>query len=351
MLDSIARPPRAAARLVLFACLAYLLALAILTALLWTLADQWWPATVLSFSPRWVLATPLILLLPMALGWHRWSLLTLAAAGALLAWPIMGLHIPWAAATDDGHNPFLRVVTCNIHGRQLSAAEFKAVLDDLRPDVVALQDWSAHGREDLFPPSTWNIRRDGELLLASRYPIIQAQSITLAEPPPVDFKIRLGAAAYYRLLTPLGEVNLINLHLSSAHAALDAMRVLDPTSPVQLEYNTRCRDMESSTIVQFAATLGNPVLILGDFNTPKESNLYRLYWDRFTNAFSAAGFGFGSTHISTESSVRIDHILFGDGWRARACWIGPAAGSPHRPLVADLQRDGDSPLLDANAGR
>jgi vancomycin resistance protein VanJ len=231
------------AGIVLFTCLAYLLGLAVATVLLWQLGDRWWLATVLMFSPRWVLALPMLALAPMALHWRRRSLITLAGAAAVLAWPIMGLHIPLSVAKGDAQAPFLRVVTCNIHARQLNAAEFRAVLDDMRPDVVALQDWSARDQNELFPRGTWNTRRDGELFLASRYPISRAQVIPLAEPPPVSFAIRLGAAAYYRLQTPLGDVNLINLHLSSVHAALEAMRYFDPSSPAQVDYNSQCRDL------------------------------------------------------------------------------------------------------------
>jgi vancomycin resistance protein VanJ len=351
MQESIAPPSRAAAKIILIVCLAYLLALTAVTVLLWTLADQWWPATVLAFAPRWLLATPLLVLFPLALRLHRPSLITLTAASALIAWPIMGLHIPWNTAKSDGQTPSLRIVTLNIHRSHLDAAEFKVVLDQLHPDVVALQDWSSEGHADIFPPDTWNTRRDGELLLASRYPIDKAEPIPLDDPPPATFHVRLGAAAYYRLLTPLGSVNLINLHLSSAHEALQALRDLDSTGPTQLEYNTRCRDMESSTVEKFATEIGNPVLILGDFNTPMESVVFRQHWDRFSSAFSEAGVGFGTTHMSAESSVRIDHILLGAGWRARSCWIGPAAGSPHRPLVADLDLGDGSTLLDADIGR
>jgi len=349
MQGSIARSRRAAARFVLFTCLIYLLGLGVASALLWTLADQWWPATALSFAPLWTMATPLILLLPLALLWHRWSFVTLAVAGAVLAWPVMGLQIAWHGTSDNDHAPFLRVMTCNMHRKQLSAAEFQALLDALRPDVVAMQDWTSVDQPKLFPSSIWNTRRDGELFLACRFPIIQTQWITLAEPPPVNFNVRLGAAVCYRLLTPLGEVSLINLHLSSPHAALQALERFDPASPEQLDYNSRCRELESATIEQFTEKLDDPVLIVGDFNTPTESILYRRYWDHLTNAFSAVGFGFGTTHISTASSVRIDHILYSTGWRARACWIGPAVGSPHRPLVADMLRGGDLSSLDPNA--
>ncbi len=349
MEGSIAGPRRAAARFVLVICLAYLIGLGVASALLRTVADQWWPATALSFAPLWTLATPLILLIPLALRWHRWSLVTLIAAGALLIWPIMGLQIAWNRTSGESRSPFFRVMTCNIHRAQLNAAEFKTVLDNLHPDVVAMQDWTSVDQPKLFPSSTWNTRRDGELFLASRFPISQAQLITLKEPPPVNFIRRLGAAAYYRLTTPLGEVSLINVHLSSPHAALEALERLDPSSSEQLAYNSRCRELESAAIEQFTENLDDPVLIMGDFNTPMESVLYRRHWDHFGNAFSAVGFGFGTTHISTSSSVRIDHILYGAGWRAQGCWIGPAVGSPHRPLVADMQRSAGLRVLDSSA--
>jgi vancomycin resistance protein VanJ len=349
MQNSSTRPGRIAARFILFLCLLYLVGLAAAATLLWTLADRWWPATALSFAPLWTLATPLILLIPLALFRHRRSLITLAVAGTVLVGPILQLQFNWPAPQDDGHASSLRVMTCNIHRRQLNADEFEAVLDNLHPDVVAMQDCMSADQSTLFPPETWNTRRDGELFLASRFPIIQAQPIALNEPPPAHFIVRLGAAAYYRLLTPHGEVSLINLHLSSPHAALEALEKLDPTSPEQLAYNSRCRESESASIEQFAENLNGPVLMMGDFNTPKESTIYRQHWDQFTNAFSAVGFGFGTTHSSTISSVRIDHILYSPGWQAHACWLAPAVGSPHRPLVADLQQSSNLPFPDSSA--
>jgi endonuclease/exonuclease/phosphatase family metal-dependent hydrolase len=333
-------PQRLAAITLCCACLAYLLALSVAAALLWTVADQWWPVTVLLFAPRWILAMPMIVLVPVALAAQRKSLITLAVAAAVLAWPIMGLHIPWNNATDS-QTPFLRFLTCNTHRGQLDPEAFKSALADMRPDVVALQDWSSEQKEGLFERKIWNSRRDGELYFASRWPISNAKPIHLQEPPPAPFRVRLGAAEYYRLLTPLGAVSVINVHLASPHEALQAMREFDHTSPEQLAYNMRCRDLESATIQAFAARLRDPLVILGDFNTPDESVLYRQYWQTFTNAFSAAGFGFGSTHVSSVSSVRIDHILLGNGWATRNCWLAAPAGSPHRPLVADLELSTD----------
>ena len=304
--------------------------------LIWNYGDRWWPATVLMFAPRWIMALPLILLAPMALFRHRRSLITLSAAGVLLAWPIMGLRLS-GHGDGAGATP-LRVLTCNIHRNQLNAPAFKIMLDDLRPDVVALQDWTSVHEAELFGGGGWYYRRDAELFLASRYPIIKAGPIALQEPPKPEFKIREGAAVYYYLESPAGPISLINLHLSSPHESLQSLREFESDAPEQLEFNSHARELESTSIERFLHGVSGPVVILGDFNTPAESDIYSRHWDQFRDAFNLRGFGFGMTHVSTSSSVRIDHILLGSGWDVSRCWLGPAAGSPHRPLMADISR-------------
>src|SRR5262249_11050682 len=77
--------------------------------------------------------------------------------------------------------------------------------------------------------------------------------------------------------------------------------------------------------------------LAGDFNTPPDSATYRRCWSSLSNAYSSAGVGWGYTYFTQHAAVRIDHILAGDGWRCRACWVGPDVGSPHRPVVADVE--------------
>ena len=38
--------------------------------------------------------------------------------------------------------------------------------------------------------------------------------------------------------------------------------------------------------------------------------------------------------------TRIDHVLGGKGWQSRASSVGPDLGSPHRPLLVDLEWTG-----------
>jgi endonuclease/exonuclease/phosphatase (EEP) superfamily protein YafD len=77
-------------------------------------------------------------------------------------------------------------------------------------------------------------------------------------------------------------------------------------------------------------------VIAGDFNMPTDSDIYQLYWSSYTNAFSAAGLGFGYTKFTRWHGIRIDHILAGPGWRCRRSWVGPDVGSDHRPVLAEL---------------
>jgi endonuclease/exonuclease/phosphatase family metal-dependent hydrolase len=248
----------------------------------------------------------------------------------------MGLRLPLGARPAEAASR-LRVLTCNVHRQHLDAGEFKALLEEIKPDVVALQDWSSAHEAELFREGEWICRREGELFVASRQAILDVRPIALGASPATTWKVRDGAAMYCQVQTPLGAVGLINLHLSSPHRGLQALRELESDAPEQLQFNSRTRDQESNLIAEFAQGVPGPLIILGDFNTPPESPIYREHWGGLLDAFDARGFGFGITHVSTASSVRLDHILLGPGLDVRRCWLGDAAGSPHRPLVADLQ--------------
>ena len=80
----------------------------------------------------------------------------------------------------------------------------------------------------------------------------------------------------------------------------------------------------------------HPVLVAGDFNLPVDSRIYGEAWSGFLNAFSTAGLGVGHSKYTRWIGVRIDHILTSPEWYVEACRVGPAVGSDHLPLLADL---------------
>jgi endonuclease/exonuclease/phosphatase (EEP) superfamily protein YafD len=133
-------------------------------------------------------------------------------------------------------------------------------------------------------------------------------------------------------------VHFFNLHLATPRWGLLAAVSDRSDGAKQLQHNSDTRREQSAALSHRARLLAGPVLLAGDFNTPVESTIHREYWSDYQNAFSVAGFGCGSTHLTELTAVRIDHILATADWHIRKCWVGPDVGSAHRPIVADLTR-------------
>lgn len=334
---------------VAMACVAYLLSVGTAGALIWSVSDRWWPATVLLFSPRWILALPLVVLVPFASVFHRRSLITLVASGVVLAIPVMGYRFSMDSATLERQPGTIRVVSYNIHRQQVDVEAFRRLLDSAAPDVVAIQDWTSKHEGLLFNDPGWFTQRDGELFVASRFPILRTRQLLSPPSEKPGFDVRYGAASAYELATPDGLITIVNLHLASPHEALSAMRSGDGSFPEQLAFNSRQRELEAARIADFVEGSGSATIVVGDFNTPRESPIFRQHFGGLVNAFSVRGKGFGVTHVSSASSVRIDHVLVTPGIDVRECWLGEAAGSPHRPVVADLWADRTATLRSASS--
>jgi vancomycin resistance protein VanJ len=324
-------------------CWAYAAAVVAGFVLLRWAGDRWWPATFLLFSPRWLWAAPLLIVIPAAvvlrqrLGWLP------AAAGVFALFGLLGFCIPWRtwAHQSRGHLK-LRVMTCNAHARQMSTDTLEELISENNPDIIALQDfWPRRMPQALTQPG-WFIHRDDELFIASRYPITRSEDLGIHVVRPIDqtaaWVSRTGAAACYTIGLPGGPITFVNLHLASAHQSLSAMREDAQLSGELLAENTSRRRYESDVIRQRLNQIGNPVILAGDFNTPDDSPLFRNAWSGLQDAFNTAGFGFGLTYARHRTALRIDHVLCDPSWTIRDCRVGNDVGSGHRVLVADLER-------------
>jgi vancomycin resistance protein VanJ len=148
------------------------------------------------------------------------------------------------------------------------------------------------------------------------------------------------SSAHYRIDTPAGVVDLFNIHLASPRGGLQKVMWQSRIGPRRVAENSELRRTQSRTLSHEVAGVSSSVLIVGDFNLPVESAIYRDYWGKYEDAFSRAGWGIGNTFFGKWESVRIDHVLSGAQWRCRRSWVGPDVGSPHRPVIAELvERD------------
>jgi endonuclease/exonuclease/phosphatase (EEP) superfamily protein YafD len=302
------------------------------------LADRFWPATVLLYSPRWMGLLPLLVLLPMTRRRKRLWILPLLT-GLFVLGPVMNFHIPWHrfGARPIRGRP-IRLLTCNVHRLELDVPKLDQYVLATQPDIVVLQDYSGWDDSPVFS-SGWNVYRLGEIFIATRYPIHDAHDLDLQSIPGVDdwdFLRHPGAAACFDLETPTGIVHVLNLHLASPHKALSSLLSDTGWAVWKLKANTARRANESQKLTDYLATLHGPVIIAGDFNTPPESPVFRWFWSSYDDAFLARGIGYGYTHYWKLSALRLDHILYSSEVRCILCQIGPECGSPHRPLVSDL---------------
>lgn len=293
--------------------------------------DSWWPATLWMFSPRWLLALPLLPLGLLALAWRRRSLPLLLAMLLLIVGPIMGFRIPWGtmgAATPQG--PRLRVLTFNIHHQMAKRQAMADLLAETRPDVVVVQELPSHDPFAYFGDPSWRIHRTGGHFLASRSPIRRTQRFGS------DSMHLPGSLYRYELETPAGLVTLFSLHFASPRDAIFEATHHPTTGGGELEENSEVRRRQWDHLLELADGATGPLLLTGDFNTPTESILFRSLPGRYRDAFSTAGWGWGYTFLNARTTVRIDHILMGPSWHCERCWVGPNVGPPHRPVLADL---------------
>lgn len=293
--------------------------------------DLWWPATLLMFGPRWLLLLPLLPLLLAAACRRRRSLALLLLILLLILGPIMGFNIPWpivAPASPRGMR--LRVLTCNMHNQRPQEEALQRLFAAAQPDVVAIQELPSRTAIASFDGEGWHVYRTSGHFLASRYPIRQA--VRLGE----DSMKSPGSLMRYELETPSGAVTLFSLHFASPREGLYETSHHPTTDSAELELNSDVRRRQAENLVGLADRVTGPVLLMGDFNTPSESALFRRVWSRYTDAFSAAGWGWGYTFLGAKTAVRIDHILADPRWHCEHCWVGPDIGPPHRPVLADL---------------
>lgn len=321
------------------ACWLYCAVLLALWGVLFFGADRAWLPTVVMFGPRWVWGVPLPALTMIAVLRRARVVTPLLLASLVLVGPIARFCLPWRTVLSPGPTPAqnnsLRVMTCNTDVADLNPGAMRTLLDETRPDVVVLQAWSNRYERDLFGrvrgPGGWYVRRDGELFLASRHPVLATR---LMEDPA--FTTHAGTLARYELDTPAGRVWLFNIHLATPREGLLSVIRLEAGAPSAVRHNILARRDQSRLAKAWIDSSPGTAIVAGDFNTPTDSAIYREFWSGYENAFSTAGFGLGRTHLTRRTSVRIDHVLAGPGWKVSRCRLGPDVGSAHRPVIADL---------------
>jgi vancomycin resistance protein VanJ len=297
--------------------------------------ERWWWSTLNLYVPQWVWAIlPLLLALVSLPVSRKWFLVNLLAAG-WVAGPMMGLCLGWPQPAAAGTR--LRVMTYNIQWSKFGSEKIAREVEVADPDLLLLQDsydgLRAPLRETL---KRYHWKQDGQFVVASRT-------------PARDFrrpKLRLGEERTHpylhcRLTVGGRSVSVYTLHLMTPRKGLNRARWSLFGDTAGLEQNARNRRAQARTVAAEVAADPDPVLLAGDLNSPPPSLVCRGFEALgLQDAFSAAGRGYGYTYghalRTRHSFLRLDHVYVSREWRVLDCRTGGAAGSDHRPVIADL---------------
>ncbi len=229
---------------------------------------------------------------------------------------------PADAGPADAGPADLRVVTCNLLLTNRDLSGLVAWLEPLAPDLLALSEFTPAHEQALAPLLARYPHRVARadpghfgIALLSRWPLHAGEVLPLG----CDWAPAIRAVA----TTPLGEVGLLCVH---------------PPQPASAA-GGRARDLALMQLPAALAPLPARRIVLGDCNATRWSRPFARAIERAGLRDSSDGHGYqGSWPARLPSWLRIpiDHVLVSASLEATSRGLGPAFGSDHLPVWAEV---------------
>lgn len=301
-----------------------------------TLFAQWvWPADLLTFfRPHLFVAS----LAGLALALLARRRLAVLAAGAIVLfnlWPLAVSSVPAAPPAAAGA-PTVRIMSANLLYSNPHKALFRASVDEVRPDILVVQEdvlgWPmALDRLDGFPYRASDLdSRLAAVDVLSRLPM----TVTLIDPGPGGVKARRRRPVAVR-----AEIQV------APGAPPLVVYAIHPPSPRTLRYWHR----RAATFAQIAQHVraepeGTRIVVAGDWNTPPWSPQFARFMDAAGLAATEAlpwppstrVFLFRGRELPRWLGAPVDRLAVKGGVGTDGARIGPAFGSDHLPVYADV---------------
>jgi endonuclease/exonuclease/phosphatase family metal-dependent hydrolase len=296
---------------------------------------------LIQYVPFPAFLIPAIVAVGLSIGLSRVWRAAAVLGVAVVATLVMGLEIHRG---ESGSNA-VRLMTYNI--KSYDAVERAGGLDTIadeiarhNPDILVLQDarqlTQAQTAERETAPGIFGDRQVyafGQYVIASRFPLRDCHEAFMS--------LRTETHTYVACLVVAHgvEFELVTAHFITPRFGLNATRALRGLT--EWNENVADRMMQAETLARDISIHLRPIVVAGDFNASEHSLAVRTLLDTgLRDAFSVAGVGYGYTFGHSLrlrfSFLRLDHILVGPEFAVADCFVGGAAGSTHRPVVADL---------------
>lgn len=321
--------------------LAYLVAVVVLASVCNLAAERWWWTTLLLYIPQAVYLAPAVVTVPAALfGRDGRALLLNGLVLALVAGPVMGLHIPLPHPVPAADRPRLRVLEYNIEAAKGGFQQIQPEIDRFRPDVVILAEASGSGNDTTLAPALehafegWHTALGGEVFVASRWPVVERRDTPLgsgAWPEQVHTRRKVDL----KIRAPFGVFRVVGLHF---YTAVNGRTLKNEwrKAPAYMRHTAAVRLDQARNLLEYTEQLPEPLIVAGDFNTPPAGMIYGKLTARFGDAFAERGRGWGYTFPSKHPLLRIDYIFHSPHWEATETRVGEGRGSDHRCVFAEL---------------
>jgi endonuclease/exonuclease/phosphatase (EEP) superfamily protein YafD len=310
---------------------------------LWFGDQLWWLALISAFAP--FLFVPMPGFVALAYAWRRRMLwLATLLPLVLFLWLYGSYFLP--ALPLSPATPTFTVMSFNIWGGSRLPETARIILENGSPDVVALQELRPRMAElllqevgHLYPYQLISTsgRGNGNGIL-SRYPLKEI-------PLPADLLGFHGEIRLVEIEVDEQTITLYNVHPRSTNvlALLRQRRIL--SSFVNLTFDLRTQQFKK--VMTHVRNHSGPVLVVGDFNSTEQSDVYALLSQHLTDAHQAVGWGFGHTFPAYQGRfrnipiyprlVRLDMIFYSEHFWAVRSWVGKTGGeSDHLPIFAQL---------------
>ena len=292
-----------------------------------------WLIDVLGYILPWLLL-PAIVLLPAVILLHRSRIMYVLTLTPVVIFIFTYGHLYLPDINTPPSSSAFSVMTYNVLGSNPHLDHLSVVIDADDPDIVGLHELSPSMIEflDDHYAEHYPFRRLEKWVgLMSRYPILEYEFFQLSEGN--------GTWAQRFVLDIDGHhTNLLNIHLQSP--PLKGIHPFGLPIGIPTGFLNQRRDADTLDVVSRAEILGDPILVIGDFNLADQQSLYALLTERLKDAHRESGWGMGFTFSRfppfAPAMWRIDYILYSPDLVSLKTTTGDYGGSDHHPVTAIL---------------
>lgn len=248
------------------------------------------------------------------------ALHVLGAAGLVA----MVVFIDWQPARSEGaeassQEPQLQVMTWNLWGGRLGAERIGKTILEHNPDIVGVVEAGPFAEDPQ--------------LLGAHLPEYRV----IPFPGNALLLVR-GSVAGKPRFTKIGDRRRISQAVVSANGIDVGVLIVDLHWGFWENRAPVFKELQGA-LTEFRGRHPQlPVVVMGDFNTPRRSRLLDTFRGDLLNTFTASGVGLGLTWPAQAPLWDLDQIWVDRGWQVHSCVTPATLASDHRPVVARLSR-------------